>query len=78
MAINVHQGSSGETVKNLQTILNFLILAPPPLAVDGLFGPKTAARVRQFQQQSKLSADGIVGPLTGRALIAGVLQKIFS
>jgi peptidoglycan hydrolase-like protein with peptidoglycan-binding domain len=59
-------------------MLNFLSAAPQPLIVDGLFGPKTDARVHEFQKESHLSADGIVGPLTARALIAGVLEQVYS
>src|SRR5262245_17901598 len=58
-------GSQGVEVLHLQGLLN----ARPPtvfrfLQIDGMFGPKTQARVREFQQNNGLAADGIVGPLT--------------
>jgi peptidoglycan hydrolase-like protein with peptidoglycan-binding domain len=36
--------------------------------VDGIFGPETEERVRQFQRSERITVDGIVGPQTWRAL----------
>ena len=65
--------SQGVEVRQLQEILNALILVQPLLKVDGIFGSKTRARVLMFQQQAKLAPDGIVGPKTNKALVARVL-----
>jgi peptidoglycan hydrolase-like protein with peptidoglycan-binding domain len=46
------------------------------LVVDGIFGPKTRARVLQFQKQAQLGADGIFGPMTGKALLGHALSKV--
>jgi hypothetical protein len=40
----------------------------PLLELDGLFGPKTNARVKEFQSKNSLVADGIVGPRTREAI----------
>ncbi len=60
----VKQGSKGEDVRAIQDVLNFHIRRLAPLAVDGDFGPRTHARVVEFQKANQLTADGIVGPRT--------------
>ncbi|TYP57882.1 peptidoglycan-binding domain-containing protein [Thermosediminibacter litoriperuensis] len=54
-------GSYGEDVKFLQTLLN---QRGYKLKVDGIFGPKTLAAVKDFQRKNGLKVDGIVGPKT--------------
>jgi N-acetyl-anhydromuramyl-L-alanine amidase AmpD len=56
----VKKGSKGECVKTAQTRLIHHGFEPGP--VDGVFGPKTQAAVRYFQETRKLKVDGIVGP----------------
>jgi len=57
----VKRGSRGEEVKKVQRALG-------GLAIDGIFGPKTEARVKAFQKAMGISADGIVGPETRKYL----------
>jgi len=66
------EGSTGTQVKRLQEVLNH-IGPPPSLKVDGIFGAKTKARVVAVQQKFGLKTDGIVGPVTSRALVSTVL-----
>jgi hypothetical protein len=65
----LRQGSRGPAVMELQRKLNASVQASP-IAVDGIFGPATAARVRRFQQTHSLAADGIAGPATWAVLDA--------
>lgn len=69
-------GSIGQDVRNLQAALNLWPGSTrQPLNADGIFGPKTNARVREYQQGNHLVCDGIVGPLTWGAL-AELLKQI--
>lgn len=68
-------GATGAPVADLQRRLNRWITTThpaglAPLAVDGIFGTRTAAVVRAFQQAQGLPVDGIVGPQTWRSLLA--------
>jgi putative chitinase len=49
-------GSVGEDVKNLQTKLG--------LNPDGSFGPITESKVKEWQTQNNLTADGIIGDIS--------------
>ena len=69
----LRQGSTGPDVVVLQTALNRISQSYPAIpkipAVDGIFGPRTEAAVRKFQQVFDLSSDGIVGPATWNAMV---------
>ena len=54
-------GHSGEDVRILQELL---LIKP----VDGIFGKETRLAVIKFQRTYGLTADGIVGPMTWKAL----------
>lgn len=56
-----------EAVVSLQELLN---RAGFGLKVDGNFGPKTDKAVKEYQKQSKLVVDGIVGPKTWTTFLA--------
>jgi Putative peptidoglycan binding domain len=56
----------GSPIRRIQRRLSALGFGP--IDVDGIFGPKTDAAVRRFQQARGLDADGVVGPKTQAAL----------
>jgi hypothetical protein len=62
------RGTTGADVRALQDVLNFQIRRGTPLKVDGIFGPATDARVREFQSANDLKVDGLVGDLTNAEL----------
>ena len=64
----IREGSRGEDVKRLQTLLNNEGYS---LDVDGIFGEKTQSAVRQYQRNQGLGVDGIVGTNTWGALTGG-------
>ncbi len=49
----LRQGLRGDDVKNIQRILG--------LIMDGVYGPKTAEKVKEWQAQKGLKEDGIIG-----------------
>jgi hypothetical protein len=54
------RGSAGEWVEKLQEALD--------MVADGQFGPRTEAKLRDFQRSQGLVPDGIAGPRTWSAL----------
>lgn len=61
----LRQGSRGDDVKQLQALLN---TKGASLDLDGEFGPVTKKAVMDFQKETGLGVDGIVGPQTWGAL----------
>lgn len=63
----LEQGSSGEVVRSLQTLLTNGAAgqwATTPLGIDGDFGPHTKASVEAFQTWGGVAMDGVVGDQT--------------
>ena len=67
------RGDRGEEVETLQTALAALEFDPGD--VDGVYGADTQAAVVAFQEANDLTADGIVGPDTVRALNAALAEE---
>ena len=65
-AATYRQGSTGEQVRIIQTKLKNWGYYDG--SVDGIFGSGTAEAVRYFQRKNGLTADGIAGPATLKAL----------
>jgi peptidoglycan hydrolase-like protein with peptidoglycan-binding domain len=65
----VRQGAKEHPVPTLQYLLRARGHA---VTVDGIFGPRTDAAVRSFQQEKGLTVDGVVGPNTWSKLIIEV------
>jgi peptidoglycan hydrolase-like protein with peptidoglycan-binding domain len=82
LIVTVRQGSQGDAVRGVQEEFQFRNLSGDPakgLRVDGIFGPRTDAAVRGFQQAlhhdiPSVTVDGIVGPVTWQALVSGMLS----
>jgi peptidoglycan hydrolase-like protein with peptidoglycan-binding domain len=66
-------GSRGDEVKDIQKALNDKGYGQ--IGVDGIFGRGTEKAVKRFQKASGLTADGIVGPNTLKALQAAEEPK---
>ena len=74
LVVRLEVGQRGDAVRALQDALNARRVAEglegPPLVQDGIFGPRTDARARRFQRARGLVVDGVVGPVTWRALVS--------
>lgn len=69
-SLNIRQlenGMKGEDVKSLQGALNGRGYACGN--VDGIFGQRTEAAVKNYQSKQGLASDGIVGPNTWKKLL---------
>lgn len=61
--VTLKDGSDGCNVKLVQLKLGGLV-------VDGKYGARTEAKVKDFQKAHKLAVDGVVGPITWGKLFA--------
>lgn len=70
LVVTLREGSRGEAVRALQTLL-VKKYGYASVAIDGVFGSWTKSAVLDFQRarSGELAADGIVGPHTWAALI---------
>jgi hypothetical protein len=66
----IRKGDRGEDVEYCQSTLNRIGFDVG--AVDGIFGSKTDAGVRDFQASRHIDVDGIVGPVTWGELEAAI------
>lgn len=66
----LRQGDRGSEVSSLQSTLKSKGFYNS--YVDGVFGPVTAAAVKDFQRAAGIGVDGVVGPVTRKALNSNV------
>lgn len=69
----LRKGAEGESVKELQTRLNDI--GYDCGTVDGKFGNKTLAAVKEFQRKHGLTDDGVVGRQTWAELLKSIEEK---
>jgi peptidoglycan hydrolase-like protein with peptidoglycan-binding domain len=77
LIVQVSVGDIGDEVRGVQEEFQFRNLSGDPrqgVQIDGNFGKQTEDAVVDFQQALGLDIDGIVGPITWRALISGMLS----
>jgi len=77
LIVQVKKGNTGDAVRGVQEVIKFHDQSDgegPPVHVDGIFGPLTDRFVRGFQTAVGTASDGIVGPITWRALVSGMLS----
>jgi peptidoglycan hydrolase-like protein with peptidoglycan-binding domain len=75
LIVQVRKGDTGDAVRGVQEVIQFHDQSDnPPNHVDGIFGPKTDQWVRGFQGAVGTTVDDIVGPITWRAMVSGMLS----
>jgi peptidoglycan hydrolase-like protein with peptidoglycan-binding domain len=77
LVLQVKRGSTGDAVRGVQEVMKFHDQSDgegPTVQIDGIFGPRTDAWVRGFQTAVGTPSDGIVGPITWRAMVSGMLS----
>jgi len=69
----LRRGTTGPSVVTAQVMLNRIAQSYPAIPkipnVDGIFGARTEAAVRKFQEVFDLTVDGIIGPATWNSLV---------
>ena len=76
LVVQVKKGNTGDAVRGVQEVIKFHDQSDgegTPVVIDGIFGPRTDAFVRGFQTAVGTASDGIVGQITWRALVSGML-----
>ena len=74
----LRRGDKGDAVILLQSELIRLGYSLPKYGIDGNFGKETEMAVKQFQQDNRLTADGVVGPKTWKALDGSEAMKMYT
>lgn len=70
--VSIKKGSKGDGAKWVQWEL---VEAGYSIAIDGDFGAKSVEALKKFQTSAKLTADGVCGPATRKALIGDTGNK---
>ena len=69
----LRRGTTGPSVVTVQVMVNRIAQSYPAIpkvpTVDGIFGSRTEASVRKFQEVFGLDVDGVVGPATWYAMV---------
>ena len=74
----LRRGDKGDAVILLQSELIRLGYSLPKYGIDGNFGKETEMAVKQFQQDNRLTVDGVVGPKTWKALDGSEAMKMYT
>lgn len=72
---NLKRGRKGEDVKTLQQLLMELDYELPKYGADGDFGTETEKAVKDFQQDNSLTADGIYGEKSHKAMMGIMAER---